>query len=231
MFEKVKKFFDNKNITNKYFIKEIEDLFKVKKINFYLVLLKYILKKPIFIYQIYFLIKIRNNIIHIIKSNYQISNKNLNERIEEILTIFTDSKYYITKLKVNNDKSTMNNSLERNKEKSEKLDIIKNENVQNFPINNSILSSSSKISYNESENAQNNSDNRKNQNILNNSNKTSRKNNLISNIKNSSNETDVIPVNDDINKFTLSDIMPVNLVINIDKKNNYKYFTKFINIE
>ena len=70
MFDEIKCFLENeKIIINKYYIENIEDLFNIQNINFYYILVKYILKNPIYIYQINLLIKIRNNILKINKKN------------------------------------------------------------------------------------------------------------------------------------------------------------------
>ena len=92
---------NNENIYNKYIILKDEDLFDNIKINFYYILLKYILNKSIFIYQIDFLMKTRGIIIKLIKSNINeiLSNKkidnNIKVRLDYIIEIIVDSKYYI----------------------------------------------------------------------------------------------------------------------------------------
>ena len=104
MFDKLNNFFkDNENIKKEYRIIKLEDLFIEKKINFYFVLFKYILKNSIFIFQINFLLQSKKNIIKLVKYNinenksFFIKEKidnNMIERMKYILDIFFDSKYY-----------------------------------------------------------------------------------------------------------------------------------------
>ena len=87
----------DKNYINDYIILNIEDLLNEQKINFYYILLKYILKNPIYIYQIPFLLKTKKNIIKMINSNfnYDLFKKIVYiDKIKYILVIITDSKYY-----------------------------------------------------------------------------------------------------------------------------------------
>ena len=146
----------NKNITNKYLISKKEDLFDSKKINFYYFLIKYILKNQIFIYQIDFLMTIRNNIIKLIKTgnnffiakkgeynNNNISN-DINERTKYIITLFVDLDFYKINLnKFNDFDSNIINNKENLKNISHEEDSIqkdknKCENKINQNINESI---------------------------------------------------------------------------------------------
>ena len=82
---------------NKYIIKKKEDLFDEKNINFYYTLLKYILKKEIYIYQIPLLLNLKKFILKIIKSKellYNRLNEENNNKFEYILKILLDSEYY-----------------------------------------------------------------------------------------------------------------------------------------
>ena len=147
---------NNKNITNKYLISKKEDLFDSKKINFYYFLIKYILKNQIFIYQIGFLMTIRNNIIKLIKTGNNIfiskkgeySNNNvnndINERIKYIITSFVDLDFYKMNLNkfndfdsniINNKDNLKNNSHD---EDSNPKDKNKCKNKINQNINESI---------------------------------------------------------------------------------------------
>ena len=80
--------------------KNKEDFNRKYVINFYYILLKYILKNPIFIYNIRFLCDSRKKIIQIIKSPEKIilnNNKDFieyKERLKFIIKTLTDSKYY-----------------------------------------------------------------------------------------------------------------------------------------
>ena len=88
----------------KYEISKIDDLSDNKKISFYFILFKYILKNPIYIYQIPLLLKSRKNIISILKSNYNILQKLMknDKRIEYIIIMFLDSEYFINDNRYNN---------------------------------------------------------------------------------------------------------------------------------
>ena len=60
---------NDKNV-EKYMIINYNDLLNNKIVNFHYILLKYILKSSVFIYQIPFLLKINKNIKKIINDNY-----------------------------------------------------------------------------------------------------------------------------------------------------------------
>ena len=93
---------DNNNYIKDYIISKYNDLLDIKKINFFFILLKYILKNSIYIYQIPFLFKTKKAIILIIKSDlnkllsFDIED-NIKKRMEYIIEIITDSKYYFLK--------------------------------------------------------------------------------------------------------------------------------------
>ena len=91
-----KNIFSEKFIQN-YIIKTVEDLLEEKKINFYYILLKFILKDQIFIFNNSFLNETRSNIIKILKSKqlqYENLGKGLKERLKFILVMFSSSEYY-----------------------------------------------------------------------------------------------------------------------------------------
>ena len=93
----------DKNYIKDYFINELDDLFDNKKINFYYILFKYILKDSFYIYNIPFLLKAREKILILLKSNindislFYYYNESYKERFEYILKKFTDSEYYYQK--------------------------------------------------------------------------------------------------------------------------------------
>ena len=103
MFEEIKnKLNDNNDYINYYMITKIEDLLDGKKINFYYILLKYILKNTLYIYKIPFLLKTREIILKIIKSNLEqlISldiSYDINDQIEYLLKTISDSNYFFFK--------------------------------------------------------------------------------------------------------------------------------------
>ena len=87
---------ENNNIKS-YIIQKEEDLYQEQIINFYFILFKYILKKSIYLYQIPLLIKIRKQLIAIIKSGllfYDKLNKDIKDRLKYVLETFVDSNYY-----------------------------------------------------------------------------------------------------------------------------------------
>jgi len=96
-------FEENDNIIKKNKIKNINNLFDKKIINFYYILVKYIYKIPLYIYNIAFLLDTRKAILNIIKfdldkfSNINISDINIKHRLEYILEFFCDSDYYYMK--------------------------------------------------------------------------------------------------------------------------------------
>ena len=107
MFNDLSKVLDaNKNYMNDYKIEKIDDLFVNKKINFYFILIKYILKSSFYIYQIDFLNEVRKIIIKIIISNSkEIKNlinktdsKIMREQLLYVIKIFLDSEYLFNKL-------------------------------------------------------------------------------------------------------------------------------------
>ena len=81
----------------KYLIKKKEDLFEEEKINFYYILLRYILKNSIYIYQIPLLLATRKNILTIIKNDgllYDELSTYNEDKLKYILETLSDSKYY-----------------------------------------------------------------------------------------------------------------------------------------
>ena len=92
MFEELSKALNsNEHYIKKYIIKEIKDLDNDTIINFYYILFKYILKNPIYIYNIPLLFEQRKKIIKFIKTN-KLSFENNN--LKYILDFITDNKYY-----------------------------------------------------------------------------------------------------------------------------------------
>ena len=127
MFEEINNLLNNdEEIKNKYIISKVEDLFDDKKLNFYFILFKYILKDSYFIYIIEYLYKIKRNIILILNKNSFENIEKLNEnqkmKLNKLLEIFLDSKFYInkySKLKLI-DLTNINNKKCFNKEENKK---------------------------------------------------------------------------------------------------------------
>ena len=148
----------NINIVN------IEDLTKKDIINFYYLLLKYILKNSIYIYQVPFLLKKRTNIIKIIKSNHNISqlinlNNNIyNERLDFVIRAFTDLDYYYYQFKEKIKETIISDNskkIEINKNRNKK-ENTSNENDQKDNNSNKIQTKT-RIDYSNSETYINNS--------------------------------------------------------------------------
>ena len=105
MFNEFKDFIENQgNISNKYYINEIEDLININKINFYYIVLKYFLKNQIFIYQFEFLLNTRKLITDLINNNLytlivlvEDLELSLGEKLEYIIKTITDIDYYFEK--------------------------------------------------------------------------------------------------------------------------------------
>ena len=107
MFKKIIKFFKNQNHVEDYLIAEERDFENMRKINFYYIMLKYILKNSIFIYNIELFFKTRKFIIEKVKAGYNLcsfiksNDENINERGEYIIIQLLDVEYYISKLRNN----------------------------------------------------------------------------------------------------------------------------------
>ena len=123
MYDGLSQVLNNKeNYTNKYAISNINDLLDENKIYFYFILFKYILKCPIYIYHIPFLLESKKNILKSIKTNsIQFKGiKDIVDKFEYIIDFFTDSIYY---------KKKYINFIISNEEQNEVNKPIKNNNV------------------------------------------------------------------------------------------------------
>ena len=106
MFDKLKQILDDKkDYIKKYEILKIDDLFNINKINFYYILIKYILKNSFYFHQIPFLLKTRKIILYFINNSLNDiwslkeynNNDIIRERMDYIIEQITDSKYYFEK--------------------------------------------------------------------------------------------------------------------------------------
>jgi hypothetical protein len=98
IFKGLSKELDNKNniYWNKYKIEELDDLRREKIINFYYILLKYILKNPFYIYNINFLDINRRNLLNLLKQNlFKIKKLSEEKKIEYIINYMANSEYYL----------------------------------------------------------------------------------------------------------------------------------------
>ena len=127
----------------KYKIKNEDDLIDKNKINFYFVLLKYILKNNFYIYYSSFLLETKKYLMKNIKSkiyinnlqNYKIDNI-YKERLEYIIKSIFDSDYYF-QIYVNNFQKYINDK---------KYNLLKKQNINNSLIKSYFDSNSKNIS-------------------------------------------------------------------------------------
>ena len=106
MYEKLFIILDkDKDYMRNYIMTKKEDLLEEKNINFYYILLKYILKNSIYIYQIPFLLDTRKLILKIIKTSgllYEnLRNDNNKNRLKYIFSTLADSEYYFEDKNIN----------------------------------------------------------------------------------------------------------------------------------
>ena len=132
-------------------IRKIGDLYKKDNINFFFILLKYILKNPIYLYINPYLFKIRKTILSFIKSNKNLSRElnglvdnNLKERFNYVIKKFVDSNYYYNQYKIkitNNEISSGNNAIN--------LTNTQNQTLAQENINNQIIEKKQNYKYND----------------------------------------------------------------------------------
>jgi len=113
-----KNFSSNGSYINDYKLTTFDDLFDSKKIDFYYILFKFILKKSIYIYYIDFLNETRKTIIKIIHSKQnQLKDYNFKDKVIDIIKFFTNSdddmKY------INRNDSNLNSNLNINNGKNQ----------------------------------------------------------------------------------------------------------------
>ena len=104
IYEKLLTVFNSKNnYIQKYIISKFEDLYDEQKINFYFIILKYIFKNTIYIYNIPLLLNTRNTIIKLLKSDidkfseFNTNNPHLKKKIDFVLKKLFESDYYYNK--------------------------------------------------------------------------------------------------------------------------------------
>ena len=132
-------FNNNKEKLKEYEIFGIDDLLNAKKVNFYYILFKYILKDKIYLNQIPFLSNNKKRMLTFIKSKIDISSKInykfVNGKIEFVLNFFFDLDYFKqfstaqkTKssifININNENTVENNPLFNNLGKEEWVQIL-----------------------------------------------------------------------------------------------------------
>lgn len=110
IFDKLLELLNTNDIAN-YLILYEQDLYNEKKILLYYILLKFILKNSIYIYQVPALSKTRKLILEILKSNqllYNNINKKIKDKLEYIIEKLADSKYYYQEIDESNIKKLEN---------------------------------------------------------------------------------------------------------------------------
>ena len=130
----------------KYIITEYKDLINIRKMEFYYILLKYILKCDIYIYKIPFLLETRNNIKKLIRDNLVIfydSIKNIKEFrekeiVEYVLGVFIQYNWYLNQSIKEKERKSMSNSqfssfqsnpMERQSESKNELNNYNNNSI------------------------------------------------------------------------------------------------------
>jgi len=119
-----KTLFSNESFINKYILTSFDDLFDPKKVNFYYILFKYILKNSIYIYYLNFLNDTRNNIIikmeeiqYLLNNNNRTLDNNFKNKVIYIINFFANSKYYMKYINLND--SNLNSNLNISYESSQ----------------------------------------------------------------------------------------------------------------
>ena len=102
IYDEINATLNNEEYVKDYKIVKKEDFFNESKINFYYILLRYIFKKPFYIYNLNFFFETRKLIINILRANEVINKrKNIpfNDKITFVIEKLADSDYYFLKLK------------------------------------------------------------------------------------------------------------------------------------
>jgi len=138
--DKLKNFLnEEKEYIKKYKINKFEDIFDKKKIIFYYVLLNYIIKNNIYIYEIPFLDKTRKNILKYLKKDIEKLNefikkdKDNKHKIIFILQFFTNNFKYYSNLCIKKLKEKMDRTLNLN---SSNIVVSSSNNQNSQSINN-----------------------------------------------------------------------------------------------
>ena len=93
-------FGSEKNYIKKYMIRNFEDIYDEKKINFYFIIFNYIFKDILYLYNIPFLHNLKRTLLKIVNSesdrvsNFDIKDSELRNRLEFNIKFIFDSKYY-----------------------------------------------------------------------------------------------------------------------------------------
>ena len=114
----------------KYMIDNLDDLRNESTINFYYILLKYIFKNSLYIYNIHFLNENRKNLLKLLKNDFLEIKKLCEEenKIEYIINNLANSKYYLnSKGKNDGEHNNYSNDFGKSivKQRGEKIDLDK----------------------------------------------------------------------------------------------------------
>ena len=167
IYNEIAKILDEKeDYIKKYKIVEYKDIFDKEKINFYYVLICFILKDQSYIYKIPLLFKTRKNILKNIRDNIDIfcssikENKEIKDRIEYVLEKFIEYQYYYKISLIKNKKRNNGESLIKDMS-SYKFSTpsikLAHENQNMLPINSSSSSTKGPFSGDTYKNEKNNS--------------------------------------------------------------------------
>ena len=124
IYEKLKIFLKNKKFKNRYGIENLEDFNNDEKINIYYILLKYVVKDSIYIYQIPFLYEARKLLLNNKKNNFDIllNNKASNDKKKFVIEKLLDSEYYTNKYNLKIEENEYEELIETNKLVMENFD-------------------------------------------------------------------------------------------------------------
>ena len=149
IFDEISKILNNQNDMNYYIISNIDDLKDRKKANFYYILLKYILKIPIYIYQIHFLLCTKQLLLKIIKTSDKLYNllndkndSDIKERIIYIINTILDNEYYNEEYIKKQNNSELNQISETNPSSKNPLEGSTYKNINSSYKGDSILNQS-----------------------------------------------------------------------------------------
>ena len=126
------------NTNHNYNINSFDDLFNDQNILFFYELFKYILKKPLYVFQIEFLAKTRKKIIKIIKKDinkflesFHKKSENMKEKMEFILKFFDEPNYYLEKY-INDIKEQIETKIQDNQPI---INPLKDKEISNYDNN------------------------------------------------------------------------------------------------
>ena len=130
MLQRLSDFLNSNECLNNYLIINEKDLCNEKKVHFYFILIKYILKSSIYIYSFPFLLNTRKRIINLLKNNkikFEIPYDHITNKKYYILKFIVDSEYYVKKYNIEKNNYVVENLIEYYPKESIQNDIYKRE--------------------------------------------------------------------------------------------------------